>query len=68
MLQVKAGAENMISMYKGGTSRDKKLLAEAQQMLSDAKTKIDIIRMQILKAQQRGDTSGNSAEGKERHD
>ncbi len=45
----------MIEMYKGGSSRDKKLLAEAQQMLSDAKTKIDIIRMQILKAQQRQD-------------
>jgi serine/threonine protein kinase len=53
--KVKQGAENMIAMYKhkGGSSRDKKLLAEAQQMLSDAKTKIDIIRMQILKAQQK---------------
>ena len=55
-LQVKQGAENMIHMYSGGSSRDKKLLAEAQQMLSDAKTKIEIIRMQILKAQQKGDT------------
>ena len=53
----------MISMYKGGTSRDRKLLAEAQQMLSDAKTKIDIIRMQILKGQQKGDVSGNYTEG-----
>lgn len=42
----------MISMYNGGSSKDKKLLAEAQQMLSDAKTKIEMIRMQILKAQQ----------------
>ena len=61
---MKAGAENMIAMYKGGTSRDKKLLAEAQQMLSDAKTKIDIIRMQILKGQQKNDSSGNETDGK----
>ena len=44
----------MIAMYKGHSSREKKLLAEARQMLSDAKTKIEIIRMQILKAQQKG--------------
>lgn len=53
-LKVKQGAENMIQMYSSGSSRDKKLLAEAQQMLSDAKTKIEIIRMQILKASQQG--------------
>ncbi len=47
----------MISMYQGGSSRDKKLLAEAQQMLIDAKTKIDIIRMQILKVQQKNDST-----------
>ncbi|XP_050406915.1 serine/threonine-protein kinase N2 isoform X1 [Patella vulgata] len=51
-LKVKQGAENMIAMYKSGSSRDKKLLAEAQQMLSDAKTKIEILRMQILKVTQ----------------
>ena len=50
--QVKQGAENMIAMYSTGSSRDKKLLAEAQQMLGDAKTKIEIIRMQMLKASQ----------------
>ena len=55
----------MIASYKkAGTSRDKKLLAEAQQMLKDAKTKIDIIRMQMLKSQQKSphdivDTPGN---------
>lgn len=52
LFQVKQGAENMISMYSSGSSRDKKLLAEAQQMLSDAKMKIEIIRMQTLKAAQ----------------
>lgn len=51
-LKVKNGAENMITMYSTGSSRDKKLLAEAQQMLSDAKLKIEIIRMQMLKVNQ----------------
>ncbi|BFZ20530.1 hypothetical protein BsWGS_23569 [Bradybaena similaris] len=51
-LKVKNGAENMITMYSTGSSRDKKMMAEAQQMLSDAKTKIEIIRMQMLKASQ----------------
>nr|KAG5690913.1 hypothetical protein BaRGS_003404 [Batillaria attramentaria] len=57
--KVKQGAENMIAMYSTGSSRDKKLLAEAQQMLADAKTKIEIIRMQMLKASQ--DTTSNAA-------
>ena len=54
---MKSGAENMIAMYKNSSSRDKKLLAEAQQMLIDAKSKIDVIRMQILKSQQKSDGS-----------
>eukprot|EP00106_Octopus_bimaculoides_P000172 XP_014767614.1 PREDICTED: serine/threonine-protein kinase N2-like [Octopus bimaculoides] len=58
-LKVKQGAENMITMYSTGSSRDKKLLAEAQQMLSDAKFKIEIIRMQTLKAAQ--DATSQSA-------
>ncbi|CAI9738449.1 serine/threonine-protein kinase N2 isoform X1 [Octopus vulgaris] len=49
----------MITMYSTGSSRDKKLLAEAQQMLSDAKFKIEIIRMQTLKAAQ--DATSQSA-------
>uniref|UniRef100_A0A0B7AI39 protein kinase C n=1 Tax=Arion vulgaris TaxID=1028688 RepID=A0A0B7AI39_9EUPU len=61
-LKVKNGAENMITMYSTGSFRDKKMLAEAQQMLSDAKTKIEIIRMQMLKAsQESADT--NSKDG-----
>ncbi|XP_013394194.1 serine/threonine-protein kinase N2 isoform X3 [Lingula anatina] len=62
-LKVKQGAENMIHMY--GASRDKKLLAEAQQMLSDAKTKIEIIRMQILKASQQQQQQNISENEKE---
>ncbi|XP_064615930.1 serine/threonine-protein kinase N2-like isoform X2 [Liolophura sinensis] len=53
--KVKQGAENMIAMYSAGPSRDKKLLAEAQQMLIDAKTKIEVIRMKILAATQGSD-------------
>ena len=53
--QVKQGAENLITMYSTGSSKDRKLLADAQQMLAESKTKIEIIRMQILKVNQ--DTS-----------
>ncbi|GAB1606854.1 serine/threonine-protein kinase N2 isoform X1 [Argonauta hians] len=59
-MKVKQGAENMITMYSSGSSRDKKLLAEAQQMLADAKFKIEIIRMQTLKAAQ--DATSQSAD------
>ncbi|XP_078083698.1 serine/threonine-protein kinase N2 [Mustelus asterias] len=48
-MKVKQGAENMIQMYSNGSSKDRKMLAAAQQMLQDSKIKIDIIRMQILK-------------------
>ncbi|KAK1878909.1 Serine/threonine-protein kinase N2, partial [Dissostichus eleginoides] len=53
-LKVKQGAENMIHMYSNGPS---KLLAMAQQMLQDSKTKIEFIRMQILKASQASEMS-----------
>lgn len=48
------GAENMISTYSGVAS-SRKLLQEAQQMLQDSKTKIEIIRNQILRIQQQSD-------------
>ena len=55
--QVKAGAENMISfMSQPGGKRDRKLLAEAQEMLADAKAKIDYIRMRINVAKENGST------------
>jgi protein kinase N len=47
----------MIETYSSGSSKDKKLLAEAQQMLTDAKRKIEFIRMQILRAQQRSENA-----------
>uniref|UniRef100_A0A4W4FRW1 protein kinase C n=1 Tax=Electrophorus electricus TaxID=8005 RepID=A0A4W4FRW1_ELEEL len=55
-LKVKQGALNMIQMYSNGTYKDRKLLATAQQMLQDSKTKIEFIRMQILKASQANET------------
>uniref|UniRef100_A0AAY4E557 protein kinase C n=1 Tax=Denticeps clupeoides TaxID=299321 RepID=A0AAY4E557_9TELE len=60
-LKVKQGAENMIQMYSNGSSKDRKLLATAQQMLQDSKTKIEFIRMQILKASQASEISLDSA-------
>ncbi|KAK7945338.1 hypothetical protein WMY93_001066 [Mugilogobius chulae] len=56
-LKVKQGAENMIHMYSNGSSKDRKLLATAQQMLQDSKMKIEFIRMQILKATQTNELS-----------
>ncbi|XP_031561876.1 serine/threonine-protein kinase N2-like isoform X2 [Actinia tenebrosa] len=51
--KVKQGAENMLAMYTNLKTKDKsKMLAEAQQMLEDAKTKMEIIRMAILREQQ----------------
>uniref|UniRef100_A0A8C0VRQ0 Serine/threonine-protein kinase N3 n=1 Tax=Cyanistes caeruleus TaxID=156563 RepID=A0A8C0VRQ0_CYACU len=65
-MKVKQGAENMIQMYS--TSKERKLLATAQQMLQDSKTKIEIIRMHIVKVSQSAagmedtvDPSGNIA-------
>uniref|UniRef100_A0A3P9MJA5 protein kinase C n=1 Tax=Oryzias latipes TaxID=8090 RepID=A0A3P9MJA5_ORYLA len=62
-LKVKQGVENMIPIYANGSTKDKKMLQTAQQMLQDSKTKIDIIRMQIRKAVQAtehsDDTQGN---------
>ncbi|XP_058459791.1 serine/threonine-protein kinase N isoform X6 [Malaya genurostris] len=51
--KVKNGAENMIqSISSGHHGRDKKLLAEAHQMLADSKAKIEFLRLRILKVRQ----------------
>ena len=39
----------MIETYNSSAARDKKMLPEAQSMLSDAKRKIEYIRMQIAR-------------------
>ncbi|XP_015210724.1 serine/threonine-protein kinase N2 isoform X3 [Lepisosteus oculatus] len=62
-LKVKQGAENMILMYSNGSSKDRKLLATAQQMLQDSKTKIEFIRMQILKASQTSEVNFENSDG-----
>ncbi|XP_064457993.1 serine/threonine-protein kinase N2-like isoform X1 [Ornithodoros turicata] len=54
-LKVKQGAENMLQMYSSGSSKDRKLLAEAQQMLVDSKAKIEYIRMMINRVRQSKD-------------
>lgn len=59
--KVKQGAENMIETYNNGLSKDKKLLVEAQTMLTDAKRKIEYIRMQILRT--RNQKTENSSDG-----
>ncbi|XP_038600651.1 serine/threonine-protein kinase N2 isoform X2 [Tachyglossus aculeatus] len=60
-LKVKQGAENMIQMYSNGSSKDRKLLATAQQLLQDSKTKIEVIRMQILQAIQTNELAFDNA-------
>lgn len=62
-LKVKQGAENMIQMYSSGSSKDKKLLAEAQQMLADSKAKIEYIRMMIMKVKHDKETGGDGNAG-----
>ncbi|CAB4013497.1 serine threonine- kinase N2-like isoform X3 [Paramuricea clavata] len=59
--KVRQGAENMIQMYSA--SKDKKMLAEAQQMLDDSKVKIDFLKMAILRDQQQH----NAMECEENH-
>lgn len=50
-MKVKQGAENMLHMHaKGGKS--KSLMLDTQQMLEDARVKIDGIRMSVLREQQ----------------
>lgn len=66
-LKVKQGAENMIqSISSSNQSRDKKLLAEAHQMLADSKDKIEYLKLRITKLskQQRGDNTGANGDGK----
>ncbi|XP_016928781.2 serine/threonine-protein kinase N isoform X12 [Drosophila suzukii] len=49
-MKVKTGAENMIQSL--GIGCDKKLLAEAHQMLADSKAKIEFLRLRIIKVKQ----------------
>uniref|UniRef100_A0A8C1MKR4 protein kinase C n=1 Tax=Cyprinus carpio TaxID=7962 RepID=A0A8C1MKR4_CYPCA len=51
-LKVKQGAENIIQTYANSSVKDRKMLSTAQQMLQDSKTKIELLRMQIVKVTQ----------------
>lgn len=66
-LKVKQGAENMIqSISSTNQSRDKKLLAEAHQMLADSKDKIEYLKLRIsrLTKQQKGDNANANGDSK----
>lgn len=65
--KVKRGAENMIqSISSSNQSRDKKLLAEAHQMLADSKAKIEYLKLRITKMskQQKGEIAGANGDGR----
>lgn len=48
--KVKSGAERMIQMYSKSKSRqDRKLFSEAQQMLNDSKTKVEVLKMMVMR-------------------
>ena len=48
--RVKEGAESMIRIYsKPKSKRERNLLSDAQQMLDDSKTKVEVLKMRILK-------------------
>ncbi|XP_030209964.1 serine/threonine-protein kinase N2 [Gadus morhua] len=51
-VKVKQGAENFIQTYTSTSVKDRKLLCTAQQMLQDSRTKIELLRMQIIKVGQ----------------
>ncbi|KAL7834895.1 hypothetical protein SRHO_G00291420 [Serrasalmus rhombeus] len=51
-LKVKQGAENIIQTYANSSVKDRKMLSTAQQMLQDSRTKIELLRMQIVKVTQ----------------
>uniref|UniRef100_A0A672J167 protein kinase C n=1 Tax=Salarias fasciatus TaxID=181472 RepID=A0A672J167_SALFA len=53
--KVKQGAENMIQTYTNGSVKDRKMLSTAQQMLQDSRTKMELLRMQIIKVSQARD-------------
>ena len=45
-LQVRQGAENMLSQYSG--NKDKRLLVEAEELLQDSKAKMEYLRYTLL--------------------
>ncbi|XP_068430381.1 serine/threonine-protein kinase N2 [Clinocottus analis] len=61
--KVKQGAENMIQTYNNSSVKDRKMMTSAQQMLQDSRTKIELLRMQIIKVSQARDGEQESLHG-----
>uniref|UniRef100_A0A665WKR6 protein kinase C n=1 Tax=Echeneis naucrates TaxID=173247 RepID=A0A665WKR6_ECHNA len=61
--KVKQGAENMIHTYTNCSIKDRKMLLTAQQMLQDSRTKIELLRMQIVKVSQARDEEQDGTHG-----
>ncbi|XP_069369418.1 serine/threonine-protein kinase N2 [Paralichthys olivaceus] len=61
--KVKQGAENMIHTYTNSSVKDRKMLSTAQQMLQDSRTKIELLRMQIVKVSQARDEERDGTNG-----
>ncbi|XP_070781351.1 serine/threonine-protein kinase N2 [Enoplosus armatus] len=61
--KVKQGAENMIQTYTNSSVKDRKMLSTAQQMLQDSRTKIELLRMQIIKVSQVRDGERDGTHG-----
>uniref|UniRef100_H3CBN3 protein kinase C n=1 Tax=Tetraodon nigroviridis TaxID=99883 RepID=H3CBN3_TETNG len=59
--KVKQGADNMIQTYTNGSVKDRKMLSIAQQMLQDSRTKIELLRMQIVKVGQASNGGSQTA-------
>ena len=62
-MKVKQGAENMLNQYS--STKDKKLLVEAEELLQDSKAKIEYLKMKILKTKQNshsGDSNSNNCD------
>ena len=48
--RVKAGAETLIHVYSGTKGKsDRKMLSDSQQMFAESKTKVEVLRMKIMK-------------------
>ncbi|KAF3702457.1 Serine/threonine-protein kinase N2 [Channa argus] len=62
-IKVKQGAENMIQTYTNSSVKDRKMLSTAQQMLQDSRTKIELLRMQIIKVSQPRNEERNNTHG-----
>ncbi|KAJ3605265.1 hypothetical protein NHX12_027315 [Muraenolepis orangiensis] len=62
-VKVKQGAENFIQTYTSTSVKDRKLLCTAQQMLQDSRTKIELLRMQIIKVSQSKEGDRQAVDG-----